>query len=675
MISNNLNSSDRVLVGETTQPIDDETHRDDTAEATQSLSSRSVTTEASGDAPFSPEEDRLPFNAASADREDEVDSCTSSSGSGTQKEHGEFDTAQNTQRDIVRIEPPPPPAPAAAAATIHEGQQEKDVNDSLQISKPHREATVGAVSTQGGRKVRKQTAMRQQDDEQTISHVAPGAVRKRGRILGERKTKRLQRTEAGAGAGDMDEYSHPQTSPRAAPGAVRSRGRKLGERKSKRLQREKDDEWVDESSQPQTSPPTAPGAVRTRSGMIGEKQVKRLKDYDCKDDCEFDAELVEDWSSSFSFDEPSHRERFPFDINTQLHLEGVVPTDDNVVLGPPNPTVASGERRVIDVDDLIDDNNDNGLQIAHPVTDVSNRDLQVAMQVDTDELARTRLAAARKKELAAFYKTFYGGILGAIVVVSVVIFLIYHFISGNDHREQGSHRKQKKDRSDMPIEDYVWSLLPEYTTDNIDTTNLISPSPQTLAYKWILKDPNVQDYAEWRIVQRYALATFFYSTGGNTSWIDKGKWLSYEDHENDWKWSSSLLSSITDYSEDFALPEDLYELLHGSRHDEFRHLWLFNMGLKGSIPKEIGLLTSLRFIDLTSNKVQGTLPETLGNCIQLALLGLDANELTGTIPSELGLASNIGALTIMENNLQGSIPTELGLINLFALRLDYNRLR
>ena len=56
----------------------------------------------------------------------------------------------------------------------------------------------------------------------------------------------------------------------------------------------------------------------------------------------------------------------------------------------------------------------------------------------------------------------------------------------------------------------------------------------------------------------------------------------------------------------------------------------------GTIPNEIGGLTSLAFLDLNGDNVTGTIPASLGNLTSLTWLALSSNYLAGTIPESLG---------------------------------------
>ena len=104
-------------------------------------------------------------------------------------------------------------------------------------------------------------------------------------------------------------------------------------------------------------------------------------------------------------------------------------------------------------------------------------------------------------------------------------------------------------------------------------------------------------------------------------------------------------------------------------------LTLYEWGLTGEIPAELGKLSNLRWLKLSSNQLTGEIPTELGELTNLRLLNLQSNQLTGEIPTELGKLSNLTVLYLRSNQLTGEIPTELGeLTNLIGLDLLSNQL-
>ncbi len=97
--------------------------------------------------------------------------------------------------------------------------------------------------------------------------------------------------------------------------------------------------------------------------------------------------------------------------------------------------------------------------------------------------------------------------------------------------------------------------------------------------------------------------------------------------------------------------------------------------LTGEIPPEIGNLTNLIGLVLSSNQFIGEIPPEIGNLTNLTGLFLNNNQLTGRIPSEIGNLTNLTNLDLSDNELTEEIPPEIGnLTNLFQLLLNNNQL-
>uniref|UniRef100_A0ACD5TPU4 Uncharacterized protein n=1 Tax=Avena sativa TaxID=4498 RepID=A0ACD5TPU4_AVESA len=88
---------------------------------------------------------------------------------------------------------------------------------------------------------------------------------------------------------------------------------------------------------------------------------------------------------------------------------------------------------------------------------------------------------------------------------------------------------------------------------------------------------------------------------------------------------------------------------------------LFGMDMRGTLTDDIGSLTELRVLDLSSNKnLGGPLTPAIGKLIQLIHLVLIGCSFSGTIPSELGNLAQLEFFALNSNKLTGSIPPSLG---------------
>ena len=107
--------------------------------------------------------------------------------------------------------------------------------------------------------------------------------------------------------------------------------------------------------------------------------------------------------------------------------------------------------------------------------------------------------------------------------------------------------------------------------------------------------------------------------------------------------------------------------------DQITLIILVNNGLRGSLPSELGMLLSLRYLDLWLNSITGTIPSEIGMLSSLTRLDLDDNSITGTIPSEIGMLSLLDHFYLSGNSITGTIPSEIGTLSLLTvLELDVN---
>ncbi|KAL3848743.1 hypothetical protein ACJIZ3_010625 [Penstemon smallii] len=119
------------------------------------------------------------------------------------------------------------------------------------------------------------------------------------------------------------------------------------------------------------------------------------------------------------------------------------------------------------------------------------------------------------------------------------------------------------------------------------------------------------------------------------------------------------------------------------KHPRVTELDLYNMGLQGTIAKEIGNLSFLTILILANNNLSGSIPSSLGNLTKLELLDLSYTRLSGEIPLSLGQLSNLEYLDIYHSFLDCTVMFEDHFSNLsklstlvvsslkFKLRLDW----
>ncbi len=113
----------------------------------------------------------------------------------------------------------------------------------------------------------------------------------------------------------------------------------------------------------------------------------------------------------------------------------------------------------------------------------------------------------------------------------------------------------------------------------------------------------------------------------------------------------------------------------GGTPQRVTELSLFDSGLTGALPLELGRIANLKRLVLSRNRLTGQVPAWIGDLVELEELSLWGNQLSGTIPASLGGISNLEELYLSQNRLTGPIPASLGdLSNIRELSLWRNEL-
>ncbi|MDE0260421.1 MAG: hypothetical protein OXR82_18795 [Gammaproteobacteria bacterium] len=171
----------------------------------------------------------------------------------------------------------------------------------------------------------------------------------------------------------------------------------------------------------------------------------------------------------------------------------------------------------------------------------------------------------------------------------------------------------------------------------VATVSLTAHDPRGLAANHII-DVTVDPYSD-----RQILILFHEATGG-PNWYGRLGWLSDAPLE-DW----------------FGVEVD--------DDGNVIELELYRNNLIGTVPPELGGLTSLTRLQLASNHLSGPIPAELAELSNLSFLGFFNNDLEGTVPSELGGLTNLTHLELDRNRLTGPIPRSF--LELDGLRRFY----
>jgi Leucine-rich repeat (LRR) protein len=216
------------------------------------------------------------------------------------------------------------------------------------------------------------------------------------------------------------------------------------------------------------------------------------------------------------------------------------------------------------------------------------------------------------------------------------------------------------------------SALPDYTVEVLMDQQ---SSPQLQAYDWVTSEEQFADLPLDRQLLRFALATLYYATGGD-EWSNNGGWLT---PLNECFWWTNTGNSCqgTEYAS-LQLSENNLEgtlpLELGLLSSLSSLTISANTDLGGTVPYTISSINSLESIDLQNNNLGGTFPLSMTAMSGLTSLNLARNQLIGTIPEAVGAMTALTSLRLNQNSLTGNLPRSLRLMRLMTLSLQNNDL-
>ena len=345
------------------------------------------------------------------------------------------------------------------------------------------------------------------------------------------------------------------------------------------------------------------------------------------------------------------------------------------------------------IEEVANENN-AGLVEAQPVEGGSQHLLELpqAEDLNLEDRARQSKEATRK-----FVRLLCAMIIVVALVGIIVGLLVRSSTDGSSrNEEQGLATDHKTNLSLAPLfptmaptlslRDKLDFSLSNATMQTIQDDNL---SPQGRAYAWLSKDPDLSDYVDqdWRVKQRFALASLYFSAKGG-SWKDNTNWVGdYDIHECEWAakqgWyiGGVYFDTSFEYKINYSNPcnADPNSSFEGGRYE---NIWLYANNLEGTLPPEFFWLTNLRSINLDSqtddgdhshdpafgeiivpHTITGTIATEFGKLSHLEVLAMAWSTFYGSLPTEIGLMTSLRILRLPNNFLSGSIPSEVGLLS------------
>jgi len=290
--------------------------------------------------------------------------------------------------------------------------------------------------------------------------------------------------------------------------------------------------------------------------------------------------------------------------------------------------------------------------------------------------------------------------------------------SSNSQEGIGDDPGEEIDTNSQPHPEIYEEIFSVSEQHGIDTTPLtFSNTPQYNAYRWLVEqNANLDQYDHSTRMQRYALATLFYSTNAVKTvytlldppvWKNTDGWLTDLNECEQWKGvfctsrGQVYQISLENNGLTGALPPELI-LLPQLEILDFTTNLLFMEGpqmefmgkltnlktlllddnyitTNHGLPDMMQHLTNLEKVRLSYNLLDGTLnPDTLQALTRLTHLEVESNFLQGSIPKELGQMSALVYLYMRRNalevNLQDFLTPDSNMMSLFALWLDDNQL-
>jgi len=211
-------------------------------------------------------------------------------------------------------------------------------------------------------------------------------------------------------------------------------------------------------------------------------------------------------------------------------------------------------------------------------------------------------------------------------------------------------------------------------SNQIDLSN--PSSYQFQAYNWIVNTDELKLCSdEESLIRRYILTLIYFQMGGGlwerTKTLDNYRIATPEcswygvDCEN----SAVTNLTLSGINMSGSIPNEIGKLT------SLKRLNFESNSVSGQIPDVIGMLSALEYLDLDRNLLTGPIPESLYSLQNLVWLDIDNNQFGGTISEKIGELSSIEILSLWNCNLSGTIPEEISKLEFLQdLSVDGNNL-
>ena len=193
---------------------------------------------------------------------------------------------------------------------------------------------------------------------------------------------------------------------------------------------------------------------------------------------------------------------------------------------------------------------------------------------------------------------------------------------------------------------YLDSQLPDVASELIGIAANDSEDPIKRAASWVVHEDEY--YAEHEIVERFALMSVWYTTGG-IDWIVRAEWAG-SGSICGWFGVSCCHSYFPELDPHSCIGKMGYEVVEVDLHDN---------NLIGPIPAAISLLQACHSLALGRNELTGELdPLVFSSMPELDQLYVQHNRLSGGIDGSIRDNGQLDTLMTHGNNFTGPWPTE-----------------
>lgn len=239
---------------------------------------------------------------------------------------------------------------------------------------------------------------------------------------------------------------------------------------------------------------------------------------------------------------------------------------------------------------------------------------------------------------------------------------------------KGSYSKASKGKAGKSSSSYSYSMSfgppspccdPDYIKALIGINAFVKgwETVQEDALQWLIDDScdcgRTVCWDDAQYIQRYILATFYYSTNGD-------KWETCSQPSNIRSQKQCQLGDRSQYANQngFRWLTCNDECGWGGLScesgpdstitDDITRMDMAENNVSGELPKEVAALNELQIFSFEENKIGGPIPAEYSGLTKLLLFDMDDNELTGPLPDFSGIP-DIQQIDLTKNLLDGTI--------------------